>query len=273
MNLTSIEKEWLLLDEISFHKNIWEYVSQKGYWQDIFPAFVQYNTSYYLLKKINKNNLINDYYQKNQRITLCVSEDHWKGKVENIQSKIQIIQKECFCNIQKSYVFKAGLYVIVSQVYDNSEQLAILFLDHKNDIEYIPREEEFTKFYDQKHHLLLEHYKISFNGKISNNDFMIIPKEKYKKLFYLIPLREITTFCIVILGMYSFENNHSTKNLNEIETLKNQLLDLRKTINYKDTKEMVKKIIPYLNQLQRQEPQLQSIKKIFYAYKNKESYL
>jgi len=269
MNLTSIEKEWLLLDEISFHKNVWEYVSNKGYWQDIFPAFVQYNTSYYLLNKINKYNLISDYYKKNQRIALCVSEDNWKGKIQNIKSELFQNQNEYFCNIQKSYAFKAGLYIVITNVCFAIDKIAILLLDDNYKIQFIIREEEFSKFYNINRQLILEHYKIFYQGNINKGDVIILSKEEYKKLFYLIPLREITTFCIVILGLYFFENHLTNKDLNEVEILKDQLLDLRKSITYKTTKKMVSKIIPYLNQIQKQEPQFDFIKKLIVAY-NKE---
>ncbi len=267
MNLTSIEKEWLLLYEISFHKNIWEYVSQKGDWQGIFPAIVQYNTSHYLLKNINKNNLIYDLIKQNKRITLCVSEDNWKGKIQNIKSELYQNQNEFFCNIQKSYVFKAGLYIVITNVRFAIDKIAILLLNDNYKIQFIIREEEFSKFYNINRQLIMDHYKMFYQGSINNRDVIFLSKEEYKKLFYLIPLREISTLCLVLLGLYYFENTSINNQLIEIELLKNQLLDLRKTITYKDTKEIVIKIIPYLNQIQKQDPQFDFIKKMIVNFR------
>jgi hypothetical protein len=277
MYLTALEKEWLLLDELNFHKNLWEYVSKKGTWQEVFVAFVQYNTSYYLLKKLKKDDIIKNYYQQNKRIALCVSEDNWNGKIQNIKSSIYKDKEDFYVEIQKSYVFKGGLYLVVTKI-KNDDNIAIIFLSENPFIHFEERQEQKSKFYNPQNDLIMDHYKIHFKGKISKDNVEILLLNEYKKLSYVIPLREISTLSLVILGLYYYDNllnisRNKTKFLEEkqeIEEIKNQILDMRKkSLLYKETKLLIERIIPFLDKLNRNEPQLESVKNLFLKYRIK----
>ncbi|GIX41755.1 MAG: hypothetical protein KatS3mg129_1488 [Leptospiraceae bacterium] len=265
MEMTELEKNWLHLEEDIFHHYMWDYISNKGTWQEIFVIFVQYNTSYYVLKALNKIGLLNHFYKENKRIALCVSEDNWKGKIENIQSTIKREKEYYIANLTKSYVFKAGLYIVISKIEDNND-IAILLLNDNPDIHLINRQENYSKFYDPDGRLLMDHFKLSFSGRISYDEVLCLSKNDYKKIFYIIPLREITTLSLVLLGLFYYENKNtiSAKEKKEIEDLKNYIIKTRKySLTYKTTKEIIHKTMPYISLIKRKEPQLEAIRKFF----------
>lgn len=266
MNHTEIEKILLLKNEYDFHSILWDYIIKHGTWQELFPAIVQYNTSYYFIKQL-QTEIINKIYKKYYRISLCVSEDNWMGKIENLKSTVYFENNRFILKANKSFAFKADIYIIISQYqFNDSKEIAIVFLKHNKKINFHLRNEEYLTFYDANKNIIMNHYKIQFEGIVHKKQILLLPKSRYKEISYVIPLREVTTFGLVLLALYYYKKNNVLNEtyINDIYQLKETLLQIRKHgLSYKDAKNIIQKIKPYIDDLNQNEPHLNYIMKLF----------
>ncbi len=174
--------EWLQMDEVSFHKMLISDIAETGKIGDVFPMMVMHNVPHFILAELWPAKW-KEYRKAPAPIAFAVAEEGWKGRIKNIQSRVDRASGGWNMQVAKSYVINAEHILFLAKA---EKGYALAYVRGHNRLDRRARSEPHT-WMDVTSGERVEHARVKGSVNLQSDEAILLSQTDYGKVGREVP--------------------------------------------------------------------------------------
>ena len=215
-------QHWIHLSETDFHRLLKRRIAETGEIGDVFPLMVGHNLPHHLLRKLWPERWTR-FAENPGWIAFAAAETGWRGRVENIDSRIRSDAKGQVLHFKKSHVITSDVMLILAKC---DQDLALAFVPRSESQNWRTRGEPGVQMRSSDG-ALFDHHHVEGEQRLARDDFIRIDKKTYARFGIQLPRRELTSLAVIALGLLEHHGVNFASDLNRIHERESRVLKSR----------------------------------------------
>ncbi len=194
-------REWLTLDERSFHEAIVARMRATGSVGDVIPAMITYNVPGFILKELWPAAFA-EWLARPVFMAFAVAEEGWAGRIDNIHSKVRAVGDGFELEFAKSYVISCEAMLVLARD-ENGGELVLCRLP-RSDLQTWASRQEPGVLLTASDGTVYDHFRVSGKEAVKGENILPLTRRQYTPFGIRIPRRELSSLALISVGALDF---------------------------------------------------------------------
>lgn len=174
-----------------FFQNLYNRFRDEGNLGDVFGEMVAWNVPRFILGELWPEKLQS--MDSSLRLAFTAAEAGWKGRIDNIKSRLLEEEGALIYDFDKSYVMECDVMVSLGRLGD---EFSLVWLPKSSSQTWTEREETEIRL-PKSNGTYLHHYFVKGKERVEKENTMPLSRRAYARVGLQIPRREITGLAIL----------------------------------------------------------------------------
>ncbi|MCB1309853.1 MAG: hypothetical protein KDK30_16800 [Leptospiraceae bacterium] len=193
------QRELFESSESDFQRFLIQTVRHSGQLGDALPLMIERNVPYYIMQNLWPS-AWERFRQSPCRVAFAIAETGWRGRIDNLQSRVSEGGGGFSLLFQKSYVISSDLMILAAREKDD---FALCYVPRDDSQSWQSRNEPGVKF-DSTQFGVVDHHYVQGQCSLGPEEVCILKKRDYLRFGLQIPLREVCSMALLAYGILQY---------------------------------------------------------------------